>query len=280
MGLRPSESIKPRLSLIKLLAAQVEVERKEIMVLPGENVTFMCRVGVPLQYCRIEIPGLRTYNLNKGSIDKDVSYYGEGLEAGQCGFRINQVQDKNNGNIKCSLGLFSEATESIGNMQLVVANDDLVNDNGLKMPTVIDLAKENLQSKLQNMTRTLQATDNGKYLRCVAYHPAYPRGYAETKRQLDIKFAPLPIYEPTDKFGYQIGRVGLINLTIEANPKPQIEWTVGGQKGRGKYLVNLRIAAINKHDTENDYILTAYNDLGSQDYRIKISTSPEPEGKC
>lgn len=55
------------------------------------------------------------------------------------------------------------------------------------MPTVIDLAKENLQSKLQNLTRDLQPSDNGKFLKCVAFHPAYPGGYAETKRELDVK---------------------------------------------------------------------------------------------
>lgn len=55
------------------------------------------------------------------------------------------------------------------------------------MPTVIDLAKENLQSKVQNLTRVLQASDNGKHLRCVAFHPAYPEGRAETSRQLDVK---------------------------------------------------------------------------------------------
>ncbi|CAH1260243.1 unnamed protein product [Diabrotica balteata] len=177
-------------------------------------------------------------------------------------------------------------------------DNELIDDMGLKMPTVIDLAKENLQSKVQNLSRVLQPSDNGRYLKCVAFHPAYPGGSAETKRQLDVKFPPLPIEEPIDKFGYQIGKVGLINISIEANPKPRIEWSVGGQLikegstdntgrieaeairdlGRGRYEANLRLAAVNKQDTETDYILTAYNDQGSQTYRIKISTSPEPEG--
>lgn len=34
----------------------------------------MCQIGVPLQYCRVEVPGFRTYNLNKGSVDSDVSF--------------------------------------------------------------------------------------------------------------------------------------------------------------------------------------------------------------
>lgn len=54
-------------------AAQVDVSTRELLVLPGQNATFMCRVGVPLQYCRVEVPGFSTYNLKKGSIDKNVS---------------------------------------------------------------------------------------------------------------------------------------------------------------------------------------------------------------
>lgn len=41
--------------------------------------------------------------------------------------------------------------------------------------------------------------------------------------------APVPIYEPLDKFGYQIGKLGLVNITFEANPKPHIEWNIAGE---------------------------------------------------
>ncbi|CAH2003547.1 unnamed protein product [Acanthoscelides obtectus] len=177
-------------------------------------------------------------------------------------------------------------------------DDDPINQNMLKMPTVVDLAKENLQSKIQNLTLVLHPIHNGKFLKCVAFHPAYPGGHSETKRMLDVRYAPEPAEEPLDKFGYQIGRLGVINVTFRANPRPKIEWSVAGEKiregytdstgrmeaeelkdlGRGLYVANLRIAAIRKEDTETDYILTAYNDLGPQDYRVKISTSPEPAG--
>ncbi|XP_056633985.1 fasciclin-3 isoform X2 [Diorhabda sublineata] len=327
-----------------LWAAQVDVVNKELLVLPGQNATFLCRVGVALQYCRIELPGGRTFNLNKQlPSNSEVSYYGNGLDAGQCGVNIHQVTEKDNGAVKCTLGIPSETAESVGTMSLIVAkapkqpeldlsrgtdslrvykindvleascivrdgrpvaniswylDDEPIDNMALRMPTVIDLAKENLQSTVQNFSRVLQPIDNGRFLRCVAFHPAYPGGHSETKRQLDVKFPPLPIEDPIDKFGYQIGKVGLINITIEANPKPRIEWTVGGQlikEGstdntgrieaeairdleRGRYEANLRLAAVTKQDTEVEYILTAYNDQGSQTYRIKISTSPEPEG--
>lgn len=50
-------------------------------------------------------------------------------------------------------------------------------------------------------------------------------------------------------------------------------------QGQGVYEANLRIPAITKQDTETQYILTAYNDMGSQEYFVQISTSPEPEGE-
>ncbi|KAF7285879.1 hypothetical protein GWI33_009359 [Rhynchophorus ferrugineus] len=301
----------------------------------------MCRVAVPLQYCRVEIPGWKTFNLNKGKTSAEVSYYGEGLETGQCGFTIHQVQELNNGELKCTLGISSEAQESIGTMSLIVAkspkqpelelssgtdqlnvykvddtleasctvrdgrpvaniswflDDELIDDT--RMPAVYELAKEHLLSKVQNLTRKLRASDSGKYLRCVAYHPAYPGQMGETKRRLDVKYAPLPQRQPIEEFGYEVGKIGVINVTVEANPRPTFEWTVDGQKIRegsldntgimeaesarelenGRYLVSLRIARIGKQDTEKDYILTAYNDQGTQDYRVKISTNPEPKG--
>lgn len=50
-----------------------------------------------------------------------MSYYGEGLDAGQCGFTVHRAKDDNNGEIKCTLGIASEAQESVGTMSLVVA---------------------------------------------------------------------------------------------------------------------------------------------------------------
>ncbi|XP_063927033.1 fasciclin-3 isoform X2 [Zophobas morio] len=322
--------------------AQVEVVPREALVLPGQNVTVMCRVGVPLQYCRVEIPNMRPLNLNAKLSNPDVAYYGSGLSAGQCGFTINKVTEKNNGPVRCMLGIETEATESTGTVQLIVAkapripemdlsrgtdslniyklndvlqascvvrdgrpvaniswylNEEPLYNSEVSMPTIMELAKENLQTKVQNMTRVLQATDNGKSLRCVAFHPAYPEGRAETSRQLDVKYAPLPQAD-LHKFGYIVGQPGLITVVLEANPRPIIEWEIGSEKlrenqndqtgrleaeevkdmGSGRFDVSLRIAAIKKEDTERTYTLRAYNDMGSYDYTVIISTSPEPEG--
>jgi len=56
-----------------IFAAQVEVPQKDQTVLLGQQATFMCRLSMPLQYCRVEIPGLRSFNLNKGISNDYVS---------------------------------------------------------------------------------------------------------------------------------------------------------------------------------------------------------------
>ena len=58
----------------------------------------------PLQLCRIEIP-------NEGSIllhpdqpsDESLTYYGEGLEKGECGITIWSIKEQHDGNITCYL---------------------------------------------------------------------------------------------------------------------------------------------------------------------------------
>lgn len=40
---------------------------------------------------------------------------------------------------------------------------------------------------------------------------------------------PQPQGNPIDRFGYEIGRPGIINIEIEANPKPKLAWKVRGE---------------------------------------------------
>ncbi|XP_025830987.1 fasciclin-3 isoform X2 [Agrilus planipennis] len=325
------------------LSVLVEVTPKEVVALPGQNVTFLCRVGVPIQYCRIEIPGEQTLNLNPALRPKGgIAYYGAGLQAGQCGVTIDHVKEINNGLIKCSLGIQTEYQEPFGEMRLTVAKaprapqleistgtdntniykvgdvlraycivrdgrpvaniswylDDMPILEDLTIPTITDMAKEELYSIEQNLTRTLVPSDNGRSLRCLAEHPAFQGVNNLASRQLNVKYPPLPLQSPIDKFGYEIGQMGIISIEFEANPKPHVEWTIRDNRlregtsdisgrieaevvedlGKGRYRATLRIAAISKQDTETQYVLTAYNDMGSQDYSILISTSPEPEG--
>lgn len=61
--------------------------------------------------------------------------------------------------------------------------------------------------------------------------------------------SPLPQQEPIDKFGYIIGQTGEIKVEIDANPKPQIEWQIDGQRIREGANDNTgRIEAENARD--------------------------------
>ncbi|KAK5637963.1 hypothetical protein RI129_012258 [Pyrocoelia pectoralis] len=323
------------------LAIYIEVQPKEILALPQQNVSFMCRVAVELQYCRMELPGLGHLNLNPSLPPfKGAVYYGNGLQSGQCGFTLESVNDINNGEIKCTLGLMTESQESSATMRLIVAkaprapqleiqnsdrywaykvgdtihatcivqdgrpvanitwylDDEPIPSSFISTSTVIQGTQEDLQTIFQNLTKEVRPSDNGRALKCVANHPSLT-GNNIAYRQLNVTYAPIPQLNPIDKFGYTLGKDGIISLVVEANPRPHLEWTIrdqvikaGGHDstgrikaeeirdlGRGLYEAVLIIADIQKHDTETQYILKVYNDMGSQDYVILISTSPEPE---
>lgn len=50
-------------------------------------------------------------------------------------------------------------------------------------------------------------------------------------------------------------------------------------QGNGAWSVILMIDSVQKSDTEKEYMLMATNNEGSNEYRIILSTSPEPAGK-
>jgi hypothetical protein len=84
----------------------------------------MCRVGKPLVYCGIQVPGYDSCSItNKNTPRKNNYWYaGDGLKAGQCGITIAWIDDKQNGQFKCSLGFADERTESIGITSVTVAS--------------------------------------------------------------------------------------------------------------------------------------------------------------
>ncbi|XP_063220291.1 fasciclin-3 isoform X2 [Bacillus rossius redtenbacheri] len=98
---------------------QIEIIPKYVMVKTGDQVTVLCRAGEPTEYCRITTPFQKVIILAPTRPPKEgYSYAGEGLENGQCGFRIDNVQDQNNGIHGCYMGLSDEAS---ANMTIVVA---------------------------------------------------------------------------------------------------------------------------------------------------------------
>ncbi|KAL0131522.1 hypothetical protein PUN28_002811 [Cardiocondyla obscurior] len=150
---------------------------------------------------------------------------------------------------------------------------------------------------MQNASRSLDWTDNGKTLRCVANHIALDRP-KESTMQLEVLYPPQPHQTTFERFGYVIGRQGVINITIYAHPRPRFTWRVNGEKidegrpdesnrletstavdlGKGAWSVILTIDSVQKSDTEKEYVLEATNSEGSSQYHIVLSTSSEPAG--
>lgn len=105
-----------------VLSVYLDVSPKYQIVRVGDPVTVLCKAGAPVEYCRIKLPGQMAYNLKPGKPPtSDVTYYGSGFKAGECGVKIENVQDKHNGQITCSVGTESDTYEVSANMTLVVA---------------------------------------------------------------------------------------------------------------------------------------------------------------
>ncbi|XP_034182930.1 fasciclin 3 isoform X2 [Osmia lignaria lignaria] len=323
------------------LVVDIEPKRQTAVRL-GESLQILCRVGRPLQVCRVEIPGEDGgMVLSKGQPPEDgIEYYGEGTEAGQCGVHIAKIKEIHDGIFKCTLTPTDSRAEVQASVKIIVAkppsNPELHTSPGSygrniyrkgeklevscsapsgrpaanvslflddepigneERPTIYDSNVDDNSLAVQNASRSLDWTDNGKILRCVASHIALDKPKATTM-QLQVYYPPQPQPQPIERFGYVIGRQGIVNVTVYANPRPRFLWRVNEEKinegrpdesnrletssavdlGRGAWSAILRIDSVQKSDTEKAYILEARNDEGANEYRIVLSTSTEPAG--
>ncbi|PBC31165.1 Fasciclin-3 [Apis cerana cerana] len=180
------------------------------------------------------------------------------------------------------------------NVSLFLDDEPIGNE---ERPTIYDSNVDDNSLAVQNASRALDWTDNGKVLRCVAGHIALDRP-KETTMQLQVYYPPQP--QPTiERFGYVIGRQGIVNVTVYANPRPRFLWRVNNEiinegrpdesnrletstavdLGRGAWSVILTIDSVQKSDTEKEYILEARNGEGAYEYRIILSTATEPAAR-
>lgn len=188
-----------------------------------------------------------------------------------------------------------------------------------------------LYTVVQTLTRHLKATDDRKVLYCRTSHPAEPGATQENKFQFQVRckcwanlqlasssilfivstsfihlfllfqskqtnkisspVQPQPLQE-VRVYGLILGETAIVNVTIRANPRPRIEWTIDGVSiaqgnqaqryeayqpldlGNGIYNVSLIIAGLTLEDTNKIYHLKASNEFGVQDYSVRISSSP------
>ncbi|XP_046419857.1 fasciclin-3 isoform X2 [Neodiprion fabricii] len=287
-----------------------------------------CRVEVPQERSVILEP-------NQPSED-GIGWYGSSLDAGQCGVFIAQIKEKHDGIFKCSLTPKNARYESYNTLRIIVAKPPVMPElmvfpgrrgerqnyekgETLKVSCRVKAGRpvanvsiffgdeqigleerpivynyNNDSYVIQNATRVLSWTDNGKVLRCDATHLALDRPLS-AKQQISVLYAPQP--QPTiERFGFVIGQPGTVNVTVQANPRPQFMWRIDDDKvdegqfdesnrirssravelGKGYWEITLNIDSVQKSDTEKKYVLLVNNELGSTEYQIVLSTSTEP----
>ncbi|XP_045770113.1 fasciclin-3 isoform X6 [Maniola jurtina] len=169
---------------------------------------------------------------------------------------------------------------------------------GIHQPIITSEPGSDLMTISQNVSRTLAPEDNGQKLVCRAEHEALdaPR---EAARQLVVHYPPKRLESgPLTIFGLKLGAEGRLNVTVRANPAPSTEWTIGDlvlipprsnedgsvtaleplHLGSGFYNVTLVLARVAKEDVERTYYLRVTNDLGREEFALRLSTMDEPAG--
>ncbi|CAH2236583.1 jg15342 [Pararge aegeria aegeria] len=169
---------------------------------------------------------------------------------------------------------------------------------GIHQPIITSEPGSDLMTISQNVSRTLAPEDNGQKLVCRAEHEALdaPR---EAARQLVVHYPPKRLESgQITIFGLKLGAEGRLNVTVRANPAPTTEWTVGDlvlipprstedgsvaaleplHLGGGFYNVTLVLARVAKEDVERTYYLRVTNDLGREEFALRLSTMDEPAG--
>lgn len=75
-------------------------------------------------YCSIKVPGFPTgLNMNEKTPKTNNYWYeGDGIKAGQCGITIARIEDRQNGQFRCTLGFQDEQSESDGTTNVTVAS--------------------------------------------------------------------------------------------------------------------------------------------------------------
>ncbi|PBC31164.1 Fasciclin-3 [Apis cerana cerana] len=260
------------------LVVDIEPKRPTAVRL-GESLQILCRVGRPLRVCRVEIPGEEGgIVLSKGQPPEDgIEYYGEGTEAGQCGVRIAKIKESHDGIFKCTLTTTDSRSEEQASMRIIVAKPP----NNPELHTSQGSDGRNIYRKGEKLEVSCSA----------------PGGRPAANVSL---FLDPPQPQPTiERFGYVIGRQGIVNVTVYANPRPRFLWRVNNEiinegrpdesnrletstavdLGRGAWSVILTIDSVQKSDTEKEYILEARNGEGAYEYRIILSTATEPAEK-
>ncbi|XP_065089730.1 fasciclin-3-like isoform X2 [Ochlerotatus camptorhynchus] len=254
-------------SAIITAQVQVDTDPKEILVTENQrNVSLLCRLGRPIQFCTIALPHSNQVSLRPGEPQKDgMTYFGAGFEAGACGVTIDRITTAHNGELKCTLfdGQGFEGTINVvvavapkpPQIQLVKPSSAVSFEVDTEMevhcgaefgspaaelfwfldnePIYEGVSQPEYREEEQgysvfvSLRRIIHASDSGKRLICRAKHIAYPEGMSETSLQITVNYAPQALPE-TIVPSLTVGRTVDVTIEILSNPAPQIAWTVDG----------------------------------------------------
>lgn len=169
---------------------------------------------------------------------------------------------------------------------------------GVHQPIITSEPGSDLQTISQNVSRSLAPEDNGRKLACRSEHEAL-NGPKEAARQITVHYPPKRLESgQITIFGLKIGSEGRLNVTVRANPAPSSEWTIGDlvlepprnnedgsimalepvHLGGGYYNVTLVLMRVAKEDVDRTYYLRVSNDLGREEFALRLSTMDEPAG--
>ncbi|CAG5103473.1 Similar to Fas3: Fasciclin-3 (Drosophila melanogaster) [Cotesia congregata] len=313
-----SRTITPTTSTTTTTRASSSVDIQpsgQVAVRVGEPLKIMCRVGLPVQYCRIEIPSMKSMFLQPNQNANDgIEYYGDGLQTGQCGVYIQRVKEEFDGKFLCAITTNGSRTEVDNTVKIVVAKPPkalqlmlspgrLSGRNVYKNGEKLEISCSSLGGRpAANVSLFL---DDQPLEREFGSNVYDSNGNENTLAAKNVSYtikssdndAPQP-QPPVELFGFVIGREGTINLTVKAHPRPRFIWYINGDKinegspdmsnrlqsssavevAKGEWRLELKIDSVQKSDTEKEYKLEARNDEGAEEYRILLSTSAEPEG--
>lgn len=265
-------------------------------------------------------------------------YFGSGLDQGQCGLTIHSVREEYHGNATCILDPDDGGNDARGNIEIVIAKApqlpqiSVENQNQLEAGEYLDadcssvdgrpaaniswyLGDQPLgpgQSEIfensdggatyytvhSKLRYQLKPQDHTQNLICRASHPGYPEGFSDTRLNLNINFRPVALPE-TVISGLELGSSANIGpITIQANPRPSVKWTVDGtvitqgeqtqrfvanepvQVGVAMWNVSLTVIELTLQDTTRAYRLRAHNAFGEREYSIRIGGSQDVAGKA
>lgn len=290
-----------------------------------------CRFQIPGEPLDIKL------NPTWSARNDNFQYFGNGLDQGQCGVTIKSVREEYHGNASCILDPNDGGTDAVGIIEIVIAKAPLApqillsNQETLESGEYLDAECSSVdgrpaanitwylndqplgpgQSEIVDSSNAgttyytvysklhyqMKPEDHTTNLICRAYHPGYPEGFSDTKLNLNINFRPVALPE-TVISGLELGSSANIGpVTIHANPRPTVKWTVDGtvinqgeqtqryvanepvQVGVAMWNVSLTAIELTLQDTTRTYKLRASNAFGTTDYSIRIGGSQDVAGK-